>query len=313
MKKSLAIFLIYFLFNYSSAQTISGTILDSITKQPLELVNIIINNANVGVYTNSDGNFKIKLTKSSDFLHISYIGYKAKNINLSNFINKKNCEQLFYLSPTRTQLNEVVLENKKIKYGWTKIIKSIRGKTRQVGFQFGTENCSYIENLDAKKGKIKSVVLDLNKMNDDFICKKCKMDYLATYNVKFYSYDSIQHRPGNEIFSQNIIAYPENKTYSFVIDIDSLNISFPKKGVCVGVEIINTKYKNPKTTGAFIGPSITFSERKKIRPIIAWTRNRDESFKFIPNIDYERDTKKLNKPKIQIAMIVDLVIKPEKE
>ena len=139
------------------------------------------------------------------------------------------------------------------------------------------------------------------------------MDYLATYNVKFYSYDSIQHRPGNEIFSQNIIAYPENKTYSFVIDIDSLNISFPKKGVCVGVEIINTKYKNPKTTGAFIGPSITFSERKKIRPIIAWTRNRDESFKFIPNIDYERDTKKLNKPKIQIAMIVDLVIKPEKE
>ncbi|ELI6455132.1 carboxypeptidase-like regulatory domain-containing protein [Flavobacterium psychrophilum] len=311
MKKTFT-FLLFSIITFSYSQNISGIILDSISKKPLELASVTLNKTNRGVYSDAEGKFKISLTNENDYLLISYLGYTTKKVCASNFIKTKENNSIFYLSSTTERLNEVFVQNKKIEYGWEKTIKFYRGKTRQVGFQFGTENCTYIENSDYKKGKIKSVILSLNKMQDNFICEKCKMDYLASYNVKFYSYDSINHIPEKEIFSKDIIVYPENKSYSFVIDVDSLNISFPKNGVCIGVEIINTKYKNPKTTGAFIGPAIDFSESKNIRPIIAWTRSRTEGHKFMPNIDYERDTKKLNKPKIQIAMIVDLVIKPEK-
>jgi hypothetical protein len=297
------------LFNYSKAQTISGIIVDSITKQPLDLVNVTIKNKDIGVYTKPDGKFKLKLTNAEDEMLVSCLGYKTKTIGLLNFINKNEYEPIFYLSPTTEALNEVLVGNKKINYSWAKTIKSKRENTQYFGFQFGAENCTYIENPYRKRGKIKSVILDLKKQPEyNKENPKWKLDYLADYNIKFYRFDSIKNKPGEEIYNKDIIIDPQNKTGNLTIDVDSLHIPFPENGICVGVEMINTRYKNPKKVFATIGPIINFTENREMHPIMAWSRFRYEKeweFKTASRSE-DRKGRKYN------MMIVDLVINTEK-
>ena len=309
--KFFVLFFIVFNLNSLRSQNVSGVILDSLTKQTLDLVNITISNSNIGVYTNSDGKFKINLANANHNLIISCVGYTTKKINLSNFPNKNDYETVFYLTSTTAQLNEVVIENKKIKYGWSKTLSSTRENTQFFGFQFGTENCTYIKNPDRKKGKIVAVILDLKKeLEYNKENPKWKLDYLTDYKIKFYEIDLRNNKPGTEIYNKDIIVNPENKTRNFTINIDSLNIPFPENGVCVGVEMINTRYKNPKKVFSLIGPIINFTENQEMHPIMAWSR-----FRYEKEWKFEAAAKSYNKKgRIKYnMMIVDLVIKPEKE
>ncbi|EOG6894921.1 putative outer membrane protein [Flavobacterium psychrophilum] len=308
MKKTFT-FLLFSIITFSYSQNISGIILDSISKKPLELASVTVNKTNRGVYSDAEGKFKISLTNENDYLLISYLGYTTKKVCASNFIKTKENNSIFYLSSTTERLNEVFVQNKKIEYGWSQSIQSKRENTRFFGFQFGTENCTYIKNSEHKKGKITAVILDLKKItqyNKDN--PKWKLDYISDYNIKFYEIDLQNNRPGAEIYNKDIIVNPENKTRNFKINIDSLNIPFPESGVCVGVEMINTRYKNPKEVFATIGPRINFTENRDTNPVMAWSRFRyDKEWKFEPVARIQdRKGRRYN------MMIVDLIIKPEK-
>ncbi|GEJ39458.1 hypothetical protein FPKKA176_contig00145-0001 [Flavobacterium psychrophilum] len=308
MKKTFT-FLLFSIITFSYSQNISGIILDSISKKPLELASVTLNKTNRGVYSDAEGKFKISLTNENDYLLISYLGYTTKKVCASNFIKTKENNSIFYLSSTTERLNEVFVQNKKTEYGWSQSIQSKRENTRFFGFQFGTENCTYIKNSEHKKGKITAVILDLKKItqyNKDN--PKWKLDYISDYNIKFYEIDLQNNRPGAEIYNKDIIVNPENKTRNFKINIDSLNIPFPESGVCVGVEMINTRYKNPKEVFATIGPRINFTENRDANPVMAWSRFRyDKEWKFEPVARIQdRKGRRYN------MMIVDLIIKPEK-
>ncbi|ELY2010275.1 carboxypeptidase-like regulatory domain-containing protein [Flavobacterium psychrophilum] len=308
MKKTFT-FLLFSIITFSYSQNISGIILDSISKKPLELASVTVNKTNRGVYSDAEGKFKISLTNENDYLLISYLGYTTKKVCASNFIKTKENNSIFYLSSTTERLNEVFVQNKKIEYGWSQSIQSKRENTRFFGFQFGTENCTYIKNSEHKKGKTTAVILDLKKItqyNKDN--PKWKLDYISDYNIKFYEIDLQNNRPGAEIYNKDIIVNPENKTRNFKISIDSLNIPFPESGVCVGVEMINTRYKNPKEVFATIGPRINFTENRDTNPVMAWSRFRyDKEWKFEPVARIQdRKGRRYN------MMIVDLIIKPEK-
>ncbi|QRE37982.1 carboxypeptidase-like regulatory domain-containing protein, partial [Flavobacterium psychrophilum] len=134
MKKTFT-FLLFSIITFSYSQNISGIILDSISKKPLELASVTLNKTNRGVYSDAEGKFKISLTNENNYLLISYLGYTTKKVCASNFIKTKENNSIFYLSSTTERLNEVFVQNKKIEYGWEKTIKFYRGKTRQVGFQ----------------------------------------------------------------------------------------------------------------------------------------------------------------------------------
>ncbi|EKT4499282.1 carboxypeptidase-like regulatory domain-containing protein [Flavobacterium psychrophilum] len=308
MKKTFT-FLLFSIITFSYSQNISGIILDSISKKPLELASVTLNKTNRGVYSDAEGKFKISLTNENDYLLISYLGYTTKKVCASNFIKTKENNSIFYLSSTTERLNEVFVQNKKTEYGWSQSIQSKRENTRFFGFQFGTENCTYIKNSEHKKGKITAVILDLKKItqyNKDN--PKWKLDYISNYNIKFYEIDLQNNRPGAEIYNKDIIVNPENKTRNFKINTDSLNIPFPESGVCVGVEMINTRYKNPKEVFATIGPRINFTENRDANPVMAWSRFRyDKEWKFEPVARIQdRKGRRYN------MMIVDLIIKPEK-
>lgn len=306
MKQLILIFSLIFVLNYSNAQTLSGKIIDSITQVNLELANITFVKTNYTVFSDLEGNFKIKIDDYRDSLRISSIGYKSRTICISDFNNKNNL--LFYLTPKTEELEVVIIKNKKINYGRNIYLKSEREKNQYFGFQFGTENCKFIKNLSKKRGIITALIFDLKKIKSHAVqCWKCDVNYISTFNIKFYKYDIVNNRPGIEIYNKNIIIKPENRTYKLQIDVEPLKILFPLDGICIGVEIINTDYKNPKSTFALIAPLIKFAEIKTDSHSTSWIRYRNESWEFKPLIT--RDKKK--KTIINNEMVMDVIFKPE--
>ena len=65
----------------SQVFSVNGTVLDSVTKQKLAFVNIIVNDdGTFGTTTDIDGNFSITSKKAIETLTFSYVGYKKKLI-----------------------------------------------------------------------------------------------------------------------------------------------------------------------------------------------------------------------------------------
>ena len=86
--------------------SVSGTVMDSVTKQKLAFVNIIVNDdGTFGTTTDIDGNFSITSKKAIETLTFSYVGYKKKQVSSESFGGKTN---KFFLSPVSYKLDEVV-------------------------------------------------------------------------------------------------------------------------------------------------------------------------------------------------------------
>lgn len=300
-------FLVFILLfsNVLNSQTLKGVVIDHDTKKPMDLASVFFKESKYTIFTNIEGRFLIEIDSNNkkDELVISSIGYEDLIVSFKEFTIKKEYEKVFEMISKAQQLEEILISNEKIDYSWAKTISSKRKPKRGYSFQFGAENVRLVENPYRKKGKIKKVILSLNKLKSD---KKWKVDYLTAYSIKFYSYDKKNQKPGSEIFNKNIIVEPENKTYDFVIDVDSLNIPFPEDGVCVGVEYVNTKYINPKKIFAVIAPGINFYEEKDFKPVLSWHRYQGESREFQTRI-YKEGKERFHEP-----LIMDLVVNTEK-
>lgn len=91
---------------YSQAQTIlQGFIKDLKTKEPIPYCAIALKSKPVGCLSNTEGLFQISARIDTDTLIVSYIGYKRKQIAISDFV-KSN---LILLEATENILNEVVV------------------------------------------------------------------------------------------------------------------------------------------------------------------------------------------------------------
>lgn len=298
-------FLILF-SNLSNSQTLEGILLDRNTKKPLELASVYFKESGYTIFSNSDGRFSIEISVSkNEELIISSIGYEDLVVKLKEYSKNEENQAVFFLVPKTEQLEEIVISNEKIDYSWAKTITSRRKPKKGFSFQFGTENVKLIQNPYFKKGKIKKVILSLNKMAKNRKSPKWEIDYLTAYSIKFYSFDKKKQKPGKEIYYKNIIVEPENKTYNFIIDVDSLNIAFPVDGVCVGVEYVNTRYVNPKKVFATIAPGMNFYEEKEMKPILSWIRYRGESREF-KSLVYKEGIERYHD-----VLIMDLVVNIE--
>lgn len=267
MKLHLKIILLFISLK-SYSQIINGRIIDSITKEPIEFANVTFLHRDLGVSSDDLGLFKIKIIDNKDNLQISSVGYQKKFFNLSEFNEDKIYTVDIELAPKTEKLEEVVIINKKINYTGLKTLGLSKKLKVRTGFPFGYEFCNYIKNPTNKKGKIKNIILSLNEKKD--------FDYIATYNIKFYEYDSINKKPGEEIYFENLIIEPQNKTYKLKIDVDSLKIKLPANGVCIGVEILNTKYKENIKTMSIIAPSINFTHTQM--EVLTWNRYRSKKW-----------------------------------
>ncbi|WBU87931.1 carboxypeptidase-like regulatory domain-containing protein [Cellulophaga omnivescoria] len=106
--KTTLFFLFALLFLQAYTQnTVTGYVLDEVSKEPLQGASVFYDGTTIGVVTNTDGYFSISTEKNSTSpLVISYFGYKNKVIKVTD---KKNLGNI-YLPEEIEQLNEVVLE-----------------------------------------------------------------------------------------------------------------------------------------------------------------------------------------------------------
>ena len=89
-----------------SGQTITGQVVDMITREPLPGANVVLDSSQ-GVITDAAGNFQIETTAGTHSLGISFIGYQDYFTSLS--IKGTEVFLLIELKPADSQLEEVVV------------------------------------------------------------------------------------------------------------------------------------------------------------------------------------------------------------
>ena len=95
-------------FAGKAQNVISGTILDSLTQQPIPFANVFFANTSFGATTDEQGNFKLQNFTSGKYdLVVSFVGYKT--ISRSLTFTDQSLTVSFYLLPEIVQLNEVVI------------------------------------------------------------------------------------------------------------------------------------------------------------------------------------------------------------
>ena len=308
MGKLIIMKLTYLFILFSSiicnSQTIKGVVKNSYSKEPLEFTNVFIKRSTYGTFTDTLGYFEIDAFDFADSLYFSRIGFMTQKVKVSDLkIHETN--EILLMEMTET-LKEIIISNKKREYSNAKRIKnkSESNEINYFSFQFGTEHCVYFANEIKRQGKIESFSIDLKQVKDgNKECKECKVDYITDFNIKFYEFDEKTKKPGIEIFSEPILIETENKTYNFIVDLNKYNILFPENGVCIGIEVINRKYKNPKLAGAFTAPSINFQRIRKPSNNESWIRYRNSgNWKFKSYMGHDSRGKFLDRINIDLKV-----------
>ncbi|WP_457615781.1 TonB-dependent receptor domain-containing protein [Lutibacter sp.] len=89
--------------SYAQEITIVGKVIDNITKEPIFGATILIENTQRGTTTNELGEFTLKNIKTSDYILVSFIGYKHQKIKA----NQK--KYVIFLKSEENRLEEVVV------------------------------------------------------------------------------------------------------------------------------------------------------------------------------------------------------------
>ena len=103
--KKLLFLLLLLPFSILAQNTVSGTVLDKASGQPIPGVNVNVQGANNGVSTDFDGKFQLSNVKKGDQIVFSYIGYK-------NSVVSYNSQKTLSVSleESSSELKEVVIQ-----------------------------------------------------------------------------------------------------------------------------------------------------------------------------------------------------------
>src|SRR6476646_5814673 len=114
MKKGLQKLLtcIFFLLGTIGAsfaqEKITGKVIDGVTKEGLPGASVTIEGTTSGTTTNVDGEFSLATSSSSVKLIVNYIGYKTKEVVVSNIKGVKDLGSIS-LEATSTSMSEIVV------------------------------------------------------------------------------------------------------------------------------------------------------------------------------------------------------------
>jgi hypothetical protein len=285
MKLAHTILLLCFLNPYIYSQTISGVIKDSNSNQLIESVTVTMLESKETVSTDELGKYLINIKDNKDHLIVSCIGYQSVLIDLNNFIEKKIYTVDLYLVPQVEELKEIVVSNSfKGNYTFKKIGLK-KGIVVAWLVQSGHEVCTLVKTPFFEDQYVKTVILNVEK-------RFKKEFFLNHFKINFYEYDEIQKKPGAKINTEEIIVLPENKNYALAVDVNSHGIPFPTKGLCIGVEVINTlgipydigprdisskaKLQNFRDEKIMPAPFLGFARSNNGIDIQTWERNIDK-------------------------------------
>ena len=85
MKKFVSVFFVFFISVSMFAQTsITGTVIEAKTGQPIPGANIKVVGKSIGTTTDFDGNFSLKIAQNPPFsIEVSLIGYSSTEVEIT--------------------------------------------------------------------------------------------------------------------------------------------------------------------------------------------------------------------------------------
>lgn len=102
--KKLLLLLLLMPLTILAQRSVSGTVIDGSTNQPLPGVNVIVQGTTVGSSTDFDGNFTLSRVNNGDVIEFSFVGFKTKTVSFSGQSTIR-----VVLEEDLAQLDEVVL------------------------------------------------------------------------------------------------------------------------------------------------------------------------------------------------------------
>ncbi|MBM1107056.1 carboxypeptidase-like regulatory domain-containing protein [Aurantibacter crassamenti] len=235
MRTIFYILIIFQLFSskaFSQEIVMNGIVIDSENQEPIEFVNIGVQNKNQGTITNSNGKFNLRLPKEykTDSVTVSHINYYSVKILAQNLKN-----QTILLEPKTTVLSEVVVSNKKIKN--RKI--GVKSYNRLLSTRVTSKSTDIIElaqliKVPTEEAKVKAVNFNIRKWS--------KVDGVK---VRINFYENVDNYPSKKIIQKNIIQeIPTERESDWIrIDLNNSDI-YITQDFFIGIEFI-PNFNNP--------------------------------------------------------------------
>jgi hypothetical protein len=115
---------------FSHAQfVVSGTILDSSSKEPLPSASVFCQNTTLGTYTNKQGEFSLSLKSGGYDLIITYTGYHTQTIRVS----ENNKLEILMIKEDKSMSEVIIKTSNEVTNGWEKygdfFVKNFIGAT----------------------------------------------------------------------------------------------------------------------------------------------------------------------------------------
>lgn len=124
MKKNIlflaAIFLYAGVFSQTSYYTVSGKIIDAVTKVPMQAASVFAQNTTMGTVTDAEGNFKMLLPNGGYDLIITFTGYQTELKRIST-ADAENKSIVVMLKQKEKAMEDLIIKStNEVKDGWQK-------------------------------------------------------------------------------------------------------------------------------------------------------------------------------------------------
>ncbi len=166
------LFFILYLTDSQAQIIFESKTLNLTSKLPIEGANILIKNTNKGAFTDLDGNFKIQIDLFPTTLIITHLGYKKKEIQITNDSQKNNP---IYLEPLYN-----ILENITIRHSYEEVSISNAKEYSILDFEVFDESILRLELHGARSYVLTLTDLDGNKKATTKLEKIKRIDRLFT-------------------------------------------------------------------------------------------------------------------------------------
>ncbi len=214
MKLGTNILLFFFSLSLFAQKLTEGIIKDKETDKPIPYVNIGIVKKERGTVSTEEGKFEFEIPSNllNDTIKISTIGYQPKSMLAKDFVAILKVNQTINLDPKITELDEVVVTNKKLTRKRVgnktkkKIVKGVCGFA-DAGVELGV------------KIKIKDSPTYIEKFHVNIVSNTSEK---VKFRINFYSIkDGL---PNEKIIKDNIIFSINVKEGDFTLDLEKYNI-----------------------------------------------------------------------------------------
>jgi hypothetical protein len=167
---------------FSQGEIIRGTVVDSLTQEPLAFANLALSDRRTGTTTDIDGRFQLVLPRGyADKVSISYVGYHPRQIT----IDALRASRKIQLAPSVRQLGEVT-----IVAGANPALRIIRNAT-------AAKNNHRTDRLNSYSYKSYTKVvfkLEGESVSADSLRKRNKKNELTPENKSLLTLDSIRQK-----------------------------------------------------------------------------------------------------------------------